>query len=47
MEKFFKDCDLKTIFGSLCSQRIKHNLYEKMKFLKQVKNIEYQIIKIC
>ena len=40
IKKLYKNCVLKTS-STLCLQRIKHNLYWKMKFLKQATYIRY------
>ena len=47
IKRFYKDCGLKTSSRPfLCLQRIKHNFYWKMKFLKQATYIGYVIAKL-
>ena len=47
IKKFYKNYGLKTSTRHLsCLQRIKHNFYWKMKFLKQATYIRYVIAKL-
>ena len=46
VKKFYKNCGLKTSSRPcFCLQRIKHNFYWKMKYLKQATYIRYVIAK--